>query len=124
MRTAIASIVCLVVGLAIGSYVGYRYYERHITNEAVQQMMQGMESSDRLRAAMAVQSITLIESGESSNAVQLLSRRIGDFYRSYAGLKNNEERTKQLLASIETVASTNVVVADEIHRKIQQGMRP
>ena len=119
MKTVIASIVCLVVGLAMGFFVGYRYYDRHITNEAVQQMTQGMESSDRFEAAMAVRSITLIESGESSNAVQFLSRRIGDFYRSYAGFTNNDERTKQLLGWIDQVASTNAVVADEIHRKTQ-----
>jgi hypothetical protein len=102
-----------------GSYIGYRHYDTHITNQAVQQMMEGLESSDRFKAALAVRSITLIESGESSNAVQLLSRRVGEFYRSYADLTHNDERTKQLLGLIEKVASTNAVVADEIHRKIQ-----
>jgi hypothetical protein len=119
MKTAVAFILCLAVGLVTGFFVGYRCYTRHTTNEAVQQMLDGMESSERLQAAMAVRSITLIESGDGSNAVQFLSRRIGDFYSSYAGLTHNDERTKQLLVLIEQVASTNAVVADEIHRKIQ-----
>jgi hypothetical protein len=119
MKAQVGSIVGLVVGLAIGFFVSYRYYDRHVTNEAVQQMVQGMESSDRFEAAMAVRTIGLIESGDSSNAVQFLSRRIGDFYRTYASLAHNDERTKQLLVSVEQIASTNAVVADEIHRKIQ-----
>ena len=119
MKTLIASIVCLVLGLAVGFYAGNRDYHKHIADEAVQQLVASGDSSARFEAAMALRSITLIESGESSNAVQFLSRRIGDFYRSYAGLTHNDERTKQMLALIEQVASTNSVVADEIHRKIQ-----
>lgn len=117
MKAFVASAIFLVIGLAVGFYTGNRTYHKHVADDAVQQLVESGESSDRFEAAMALRSIALIESGESSNAVQFLSRRIGDFYCSYAGLTHNDERTKQLLASIEQVASTNTVVADEIHRK-------
>ena len=74
-----------------------------------------------LKVAIAVRAITRIDSGESTNAVEFLSRRIGDFYRTYAGLTHNDKRTKDWLVIVEQLANTNKVVADEIHRKIQQG---
>jgi hypothetical protein len=119
MKTCVASVIFLLVGLVAGFYAGNRSYHKRIADDAVQQLVESGESSDRFEAAIAVRSVMLIQSGESSNAVQFLSRRIGDFYRSYAALTHNDERTKQLLALIEQVASTNTVVGDEIHRKLQ-----
>jgi len=123
MKTIIASAVCLLVGFVMGCYIGYNYNEKHVTNEAVEQMLQGMESSERLEAAYAIRAIGLIESGETQKAVQSLSRPIADYYYFHADLAHDDERAKQLLVGIEQLASTNRIVADEItneiHHKIQ-----
>jgi hypothetical protein len=119
MKTYFASVIFLLVGLAVGFFIGYRDYQKHITSEAVQQMIQGMESSERLAAARGIRAIELIQSGETSNAVEFLSRPIGDFYRSYAKLTHNDKRTTDLLVWIDQIASTNKPIADEIHAKIQ-----
>ena len=119
MKTFVVSVAFLLVGLAVGFFIGYRDYQKHIASEAIQQMIQGMESSDRLAAARSIRAIELIQSGETSNAVQFLSRPVGDFYRSYAKLTHNDKRTTDLLVWIDQVASTNTLIADEIHAKIQ-----
>ena len=67
MKTLIASCVSIfLAGMVIGSYIGYRYYERHITNEAIEQMVQGIESSDKLEAIRSIRTIELIEAGNTS----------------------------------------------------------
>jgi len=114
MRALIASIVCLVIGLAIGFFVGYRYYERHITNEAVQQMLEGMESSQRLEATMSIRAISLAESGDTQQVAQIFSFPIANFYSEYAPQTHNDERTKKLLAKIEQFSQSNQVVAARI----------
>ena len=114
MKALIASVVCLAIGLAVGFFVGYRYYERHITNEAVKQMLDGMESADGERAAEATCVIELIDSGDRSNAVRILSRPIANYYQWYA-IHADTDRERRLRAMIEQLASTNQVVADAIH---------
>jgi hypothetical protein len=111
MKTFVASVIFLLVGLAIGCYVGYRYCDRHATNEAVQQMVDGMESQDGADAMMAVNCIRLIESGETQKAVQMLSFPIATYYSAYAlHPSTNEERLK-IRAQIEQLASTNQLIA-------------
>ena len=114
MKALIASIVCLVVGLTIGFFVGYRYYERHITNEAVQQMLAGMESSQRLEAIMSIQAISLVESGDTQQVAQIFSPPIASFYSDYAPMTHNDKRTRDLLTKIEQFSRSNQVVAAQI----------
>ena len=118
MKTLIASFLALLLGLVAGWYFEHQRAERKMT-DVVEQMQQPIESGDREHAARAVRAIQMIESGESSNAVQLLSRPIVDYYHFHVGLTHNDERTKGVLALIEQLASTNTVIADEIHAKIQ-----
>ncbi|MGD0059632.1 MAG: hypothetical protein ABSD58_09470 [Verrucomicrobiia bacterium] len=118
MKALIASSVSLLVGLAIGSYTGYRYYETHITNEAVKQMLEQMESADSEHAAEAVRAIEFIESDESSNAVRLLSRPIANYYQWYA-IHAGTDRERELGAIIGRLSSTNHIVADAIRSKAQ-----
>src|SRR5664280_697963 len=118
MKTLITFFVALMLGLVAGWYFEHRHAERQMT-DVVEQMQQPIESSDREKAARAIRAIELIQAGESSNAVQVLSRPIVDFYHFHAGLTHNDERTKDVLAMIERFASTNRLIADEIHTKIQ-----
>jgi hypothetical protein len=117
MKTVIVCAVCLVIGLTAGWFLGYRYYEWHIRNEAVKQMMEGMESSDRLIVAYAIRAIGLIQSGESQKASELLCGPIAGFYSEYAGLNHNDWRTQDTLARIETLAKTNTMIAAKISKQ-------
>jgi hypothetical protein len=111
----LTSSISLIAGLCIGAYVGHRSYDRHVTNEAVQQVVESGESPDRERAGRAVRAIELIQSGQSNAAVDLLSRPIADFYQFHIDLTHSDQRTRDLITKIEQLASTNAVVADAVH---------
>jgi len=119
MKALIVSIVCLTVGLAIGFVAGYHYYERNITSQATRQMMQLMDSGNRLQAARGVRAIELIQSGDTQQAIQMFSIPVAGFYSEYAHLSNNDEETRKLLVWIEQAASTNTAVASAILSKSQ-----
>jgi hypothetical protein len=119
MKLLLTTCVALLIGLAVGAYVGYRSYDRHVANEALQQLVESGESSDRERAARAVRAIEMIEAGKGSEAVELLSRPIADYYRLYASGSHNDEGTRKVLAMIEQLASTNAMVSNAIHSKSQ-----
>src|SRR5215831_3407903 len=111
MKTFIACFASLLVGLAIGCYVGYRYYERHITNEAVTRMVEGGESSDALIAATSARVIGFIDSGEPQKAVEMLSHPVAHYYVTYATSTFTNEQRLKLRALIDGLASTNQTVA-------------
>jgi hypothetical protein len=110
VKTFIISVTCLVVGLAAGFFVGCRFYSRHVTNEAVTQMTEEMESSVGYHAAEATRVIELIDSGDRTNAVRILSRPIADYYSLYA-VYTNTDRERKMRAMIDALASTNQTVA-------------
>lgn len=111
MKTCIASVIFLLVGLAIGFYIGYRDYHKHIADEAVQQLVESGESSDALMAAMSANAISLIDSGQDQNAIHLLSYPIGRYYYIYASSTFTNEQRLRLRAMIDALASSNHVVA-------------
>jgi predicted histidine transporter YuiF (NhaC family) len=84
MKTLIISVVCLLAGLAIGCYGGYRYCDRYQSNEAMQAMVESLESSAAMIAAMNARTISLIDSVQNQQAVQMLSLPIGSYYFIYA----------------------------------------
>jgi hypothetical protein len=114
MKTPILSIAWFLIGLAIGGYVGYRYYESHVASEAVQQMVKTRESSDHEKAARAVLAIEMIESGDTQQALRLLSYPIGTYYSEYADIRRHDEHSTNLIARIEQLAKTNAIVASRI----------
>ena len=113
MKTAIASAVSLVLGMALGWCLGHHQAEREKT-EIVQEMVQGIESSDSERAARAVRAIQSVEAGEPQQAVQLLSTPIAHYYSPYTAAGRNDERSAKLRASIEQLAAKNQLVAARI----------
>lgn len=115
MKTILASSSCLLLGLVGGFFVGYHYYERHITSKASQQMVQLMDSDSRLEAARGVRAIELIQSGDTQQAIQMFCIPVADFYAGYARLPHNDDKTKKLLSWVEQIASTNAIVAGAIH---------
>jgi hypothetical protein len=116
MKIIIVSLMSLLVGLGIGCYIGYREWDRHITNEALKLLMESQESSEELAAVISMKAIGSIETDDTQKAIQCLSKPIRIYYNNYeyAGT-NNELRTK-LRAQIKELISTNKIVADEIVR--------
>lgn len=114
MKTFITIIVSALIGLSAGFFIGYRYYQRHITNEAVQQLVESGESSDALLAATSVRAITSIDSGHSQEAVEMLSRRIAHYYSIYATSSFTNEQRLKLRSMIDDLARTNPIVAAQI----------
>lgn len=115
MKPLLSSSIALLIGLTVGVFLGRRSFDEHVTNEAVQQLVQSGESSDRERAARAVRAIEMIQGGRSDDAVELLSRPIAYYYQIYSSSTHPDERTRDVLAMIKRLAATNAVVSDAIH---------
>ena len=120
MKTLIASVVSLLLGLAAGWYFEHRHAEHQMT-DIVEQMLQPIEASDRLEAARGIRAIELIEAGNTNQAVEMFSFPIASFYSEYLNLTHNDKRTKDLLARIEQFAQTNQVVAAQIKTEMSYG---
>jgi hypothetical protein len=119
MKTFIASIISVLVGLAIGWHFGYRYWDWHYTNVATQQMVESLESHDALLATMSARTISLIDSGQDQQAVQMLSFPIASYYYVYASSTFTNEQRLKLRAFIDGLASTNQIVAAQIAREMK-----
>jgi hypothetical protein len=115
MKPLLSSSIALLIGLTVGVFLGRRSFNEHVTNEAVQQLVESGESSDRERAARAARAIEMIQDGRSGDAVELLSRPVVDFYQRYSSSTHPDERTRDVLAMIERLAATNAVVSNAIH---------
>jgi hypothetical protein len=121
MKVFITSTIALLVGMAIGSCIGYRYYEMHIISETTKQTMEMVESFDRLEAARGIRAIELIEAGNTNQAIEMFSIPIASFYSEYLNLTHNDKQTKDLLARVEQFAQTNQVVAAQIKTEESYG---
>ena len=114
MKTLFISVVCLLVGLWMGFYIGYRYWDKHSTNEAMQAMVESLESHNALMASMSARTISLIDSGQDQQAVQMLSFPIASYYYLYASSEFTNAQRLKLRTMIDTLASTNQIVAAQI----------
>jgi hypothetical protein len=114
MKIFVTTIISLLLGLALGFYIGYRYCDRHTSNEAMQAMVESLESHDALLASMSANTIRLIDSGQDQKAVQMLSFPIASYYYVYASSRFTNEQRLKLRAMIDGLASTNQVVAAQI----------
>src|SRR5450759_314590 len=119
---AMKIIIALTVGLLIGAGVGwYAGYTRPLTksNRDARRYLTTMEVDDSTAAIFAVRAIPIVESGDTQKAVQWLAKPIGSYYRVYETKAGTNAERLSLRAKIEQLASTNSVVAAEIHRKIE-----
>ena len=114
MKTCVASVIFLLVGLAVGFYIGYLDYQKRIASEAVQQLVESTESSDALMAAMSARTISLIDSGQDQKVVEMLSFPIAHYYYIYGSSTFTNEQRLKLRAMIDRLASTNQIVAAQI----------
>ena len=113
MKTLIASVVALLLGIAIGWHAERRHAE-HEKAQIVQETVERGEISDRERAVRAVHAIESIQSGDTQQAVQILSTPIAHYYTLYAEAGSKEERRAETRALIEQLARTNQIVAARI----------
>ncbi len=118
MKTLAVSFVSVLVGLTLGWYFGYRYCDRHYTNEAMREMVENLESHDALLAAMSARTISLIDSRQDQQAVQMLSFPIASYYYIYASSTFTNEQRLKLRALIDGLASTNQIVADQLAKEM------
>jgi hypothetical protein len=118
MKIIIPLIAGLVIGLSAGWYAGYTR-PAAIVNRNEVQFYKTMEWDDSKAAHFAVKAIPVVESGDTQKAVHLLALPIGGWYRVYASHAGKNEERLTLRAKIEQLASTNSVVAAEIHRKLE-----
>ena len=118
MKTLIASFVSLLLGLAAGSVLTLRHADHEIA-KMVATMRLPIEASDRFEAVRGMCAFGFIQSGDSSNALRVLSQPIVDYYYFNAKLTNNDERTKATLASIERFSRSNQFIADAITNRMQ-----
>src|SRR5438128_9944238 len=105
MKTCVASVIFLLVGLAVGFFIGYRDYQKHMASQAVQQLVESTESSEALMARMSARAISLIDSGQDQQAVQMLSFPIARYYYIYASSTFTNEQRLKLRALITGLAS-------------------
>jgi hypothetical protein len=118
MKIIIAVMAGLVIGSGVGWFAGYTRPAAQ-ANRDVGQLLTLMEWDDSKAAHFAVKAIPVVEAGDTQKAVRLLALPIGGWYRVYASKAGTNEERLTLRAKIEQLASTNSVVAAEIHRKIE-----
>ena len=119
MKTFIASVISVLIGLATGWHFGYRYCDRHTSNEAMQAMVESLESHAALMASMGARAISLIDSGQDQQAVQMLSFPIAHYYYVYASSTFTNEQRLKVRALIDGLASTNQIVAAQIAEEMK-----
>jgi hypothetical protein len=121
MKLKLAVVLLMVAAIALGFFVGrfhagsyaqHRDAEHEVT-EAIDLAVQGTETSAALQATLGVRAIEFIDSGDTQQAVQLLSGPIARYYTLYP-LGRNDERSEKLRGLIEELARTNQVVAARI----------
>lgn len=64
MKTSVTVIISLMVGLVIGSFLGYRYSESQDTNWEMRQMMERTETFEAYTAGLSMRAIGLMDTGE------------------------------------------------------------
>ena len=125
MKALIASLVSLLLGIAIGWYFEHRQAEREMTDA-----VKHVQILNRQEAAIDLKAIESIQSGDKQRLVQFLYMRVANFYSWNMDLIQteiatndlNDNVTKDLLIQIEQFARTNQVVAAQIKWNINHGL--
>jgi hypothetical protein len=115
MRTIIAFVFCLALGVVVGWYIERNHAERVLT-EGLAQGLQAIERCEAVEAAHGVRAVTLIQSGENDKAVRFLCAPIAHYYYIYSTTALQDRRGSQLRILIEELVKTNELVADEMNR--------
>jgi hypothetical protein len=120
MKIIIIALISLLVGVGVGWYFGYTRPTAK-TDRYVRQQMQEIEDDNAIAAIFAVNTIPLIESGQTQNAVRMLSFPIARYYSIYTTKFYTNDVRLKLRAKIEQLASTNQIVAAQIKEELGYG---
>ncbi len=115
MKFIIIALFSLLVGVGIGWHFGYTRPNAKADREAMKEFT-AMDADDTKAAVVAYRTFMLYDAGETQKAMQALASPIGLYYR-YNKMQPLTEERSNFLAKIEQLASTNQVVATEIHRE-------
>jgi hypothetical protein len=119
MKTIGFCMLALIVGTALGWFVSQRY-ARHKLDKVVEEMVAGSESEEAASAARALGVIGHIESGDTSNALQSLSRPIAHYYVLYSESGEVRNRRSNLFAAIENLTNNNPAVSEAVREKMER----
>jgi hypothetical protein len=115
MKILVSSTVGLIVGIAIGWYIGHTR-PMNVANRDARRYLTTMEVDDSTAARFALGAIPAVEAGDTMKAVAMLAKPIGSYYRVYASKAGTNEERLVLRTKIEKLASTNSTVAAEIRK--------
>lgn len=119
-RPLLVSILCLLLGLSVGWYIGHRRTvaetEQMVREdrETIRDQFHQTEHQDEFAAALASHVFAALEDGSVDKAKHGLLTTISTFYRAHR-LDGNTN----LIAAIERYASTNTAVSNAIYRKLE-----
>ncbi|MGO9476353.1 MAG: hypothetical protein ACLP7I_00255 [Limisphaerales bacterium] len=119
MRFIIPYLVCFLVGVGIGWYVGHTLQIAEARRVVNQGMTKVEEVYDAAEARSALRAVPIIQSADTKQAVDWFARPIAIYYHKFAGEACTNSERQILRDMIEQLASTNKIVADAIHTKIQ-----
>ena len=131
MKHIITSIVCLAAGVGIGWHFGYTRASLqaiHLTQElqketgmsqaemvkAVPESLAAIQRDDESVATVALRGIEILDRGDVAAAKKHLAYWVGSYYRVY-----HANGDPNLIAHIESAATTNPEIAAEITKKSQ-----
>jgi hypothetical protein len=117
MKILATSIFSLVIGFGLGWYFGYARPNAEANRDAIRWFGKS-DDDDSMAAAIAYRTFKLYDAGETQKAMQKLAWPIGVYYR-YNKTRTLTADGSNFLAKIEQLASSNKVVAAEIHRTIE-----
>jgi hypothetical protein len=86
----------------------------------MQAMVESLESHGALMASISAHAISLIDSGQDQQAVQMLSFPIASYYYVYASSTFTNEQRLKVRALIDGLASTNQIVAAQIAEEMSR----
>ena len=139
MKRIIPLLVCIVLGIGIGWYLGYTWpsakrqrelldqyhYERdnfHLTDQEmadagpkIPQYFKDMKRRDETAAVFGLGGFVLLERGDTERAKRHLLKTVGSYYRVY----HNNGGDTNFIAKIEEAARKYPDVAAEISREVK-----
>jgi hypothetical protein len=118
----VAAMFGIVIGLAVGWYIGYTRPVVQANRDA-RRYLDSMEHDDRMTALVALAAIRHLEEDRSAKAKELLAQQLGSYYVIYGPPDNPKKRISEdrmhTLRKIEEAARNYPVVQAAIEKSKQ-----
>ncbi|MBI3880340.1 MAG: hypothetical protein HY301_09800 [Verrucomicrobia bacterium] len=113
MKNIVRMIVCALLGVALGWYLGFTRLGMQSKREPGFHMSR--EETDASNAVLdGMHGILMTEAGDKTAAMTFFAKPIGYYYRTYGSKAGKNRERLEMRAEIERLASSNAVVAAEI----------